>query len=101
MQRTQTFKFEYLRMLKTHFMHLCLSTLDIKLIYMPLVLCCYNITSVSPLSINLSYCIYTACNRSRLSSSLFRWKLTSASMAFTQIYLSYCQRFRFVELALP
>src|SRR6218665_2160355 len=25
MQRTQTFKFEYLRMLKTHFMHLCLS----------------------------------------------------------------------------
>src|SRR6218665_1570288 len=30
MQRTQTFKFEYLRMLKTHFMHLCLSTLDFR-----------------------------------------------------------------------
>ena len=28
MQRTQTFKFEYLRMLKTHFMQLCLSTLE-------------------------------------------------------------------------
>src|SRR6218665_1096902 len=28
-QRMQTFKFEYLRMLKTCYMHLCLSTLDI------------------------------------------------------------------------
>src|SRR6218665_1013520 len=32
-QRTQTFKFEYLRMLKTDYMHLCLSTLDIGLYY--------------------------------------------------------------------
>src|SRR6218665_728377 len=78
MQRTQTFKFEYLRMLKTHFMHLCLSTLDIYIyIYRPI----YIYTEVRVyiilfLSLSLSPRLYvlnlSACSRAHHNRSALR-----------------------------